>query len=180
VRIWFADGAVWLDEEMLSPFDYFQYFRNTQDEDVSRFLRLFTNFSLDEICAIEKKDINEQKEILAQKVTEICHGRSSANESLSRAKNMFSSNADANLLPQKTVNFSEENKNGKKLIEILRETNLVESGGEAKRLIKGGGVKIDGKKIDDENHIIKFDEKNPFFKVALGKKKIFRVNINLS
>ncbi len=79
---------------------------------------------------------------------------------------------------KKTIKFNEEEiKNGKKLIEILRETELCESGGEAKRLIKGGGMKVDDEKIDDENLLIKFDSDKSFFKVALGKKKISKINV---
>ncbi len=173
-----ADGAVWLDGEMLSPFDYFQYFRNVDDADVSKLLKFFTNFSLEKIAEIEGQEINRQKEILAFEATKMCHGEKAAIASFEQAKNMFSSFVDVGLLPEKTIKFNEEEiKNGKKLIEILRETELCESGGEAKRLIKGGGVKVDDEKIDDENLLIKFDSDKPFFKVALGKKKIFKVNI---
>lgn len=173
-----ADGAVWLDEEMLKPFDYFQYFRNVDDADVSKLLKLFTNFDINEIAAIEQKEINIKKEILAFEATKICHGESAASASLEQARNMFSGFVDVNLLPEKTVKFSaEEIKNGKKLTEILRETELCESGGEAKRLIKGGGVKIDDEKVEDENQLITFDSKKPFFKISLGKKKFFKINL---
>lgn len=174
-----ADGAVWLDEEMFLPFDYFQYFRNVDDADVAKLLKFFTNFSLERIAQIQKEEINKQKEILAFEATKICHGEKAATESFEQAKNMFSGFVDVNLLPQKEIKFSEEEiKNGKKLVEILRETGLCESGGEAKRLIKGGGVKIDDEKISDENYLIKADDDRMFFKVSLGKKNIFRVNIN--
>ena len=173
-----ADGAVWLDSEMLSSFDYFQYFRNVDDADVSKLLKFFTNLSLEKIAEISQQEINQQKEILASEATKMCHGEAAAIASFERAKNMFSGFIDINLLPEKSIKFNEEEiKNGKKLIEILRETELCESGGEAKRLIKGGGVKVDDEKIDDENLIIKFDSAQPFFKVALGKKKFFKINI---
>lgn len=170
-----ADGAVWLDESMLSPFDYFQYFRNVTDEDVARFLKLFTNLSLVEIEKIQMENVNRQKEILAHEAVKICHGQAKADEALTQAKSMFSGEVDINLLPTVDVNFS--GNSNKKLIEILRETALCESGGEAKRLIAGGGVKVDDQKITDENFVINFDSAKPFFKIALGKKKIFKVNI---
>jgi len=173
-----ADGAVWLDAQMLSPFDYFQYFRNVDDADVSKLLKFFTNLSLEKIAEISKQEINKQKEILAFEATKICHGEAAAIASFEQVKNIFSGFVDVSLLPEKTIKFNaEEIKNGKKLIEILRETELCESGGEAKRLIKGGGVKVDDEKVDDENLIIKFDSTQPFFKVALGKKKFFKINI---
>ena len=127
---------------------------------------------------ISQKEINKQKEILAFEATKICHGEAAAIDSLERAKNMFSGFVDVGLLPEKTVRFNaQEIKDGKKLIEILRETELCESGGEAKRLIKGGGVKVDDEKIEDENLLIKFAANQPFLKVALGKKKLFKINI---
>jgi tyrosyl-tRNA synthetase len=173
-----ADGAVWLDEEMLLPFDYFQYFRNVTDEDVERFLKFFTNLTEEKISEIKSEEINKQKEILAFEATKVCHGIDAANQALSQAKSMFSDNVDVNLLPIKEIKFSpDEIKNGKKLVEILRDVSLCESGGEAKRLIKGGGVKVDDEKIDDENYLIKFDSSKPFFKVALGKKKMFKIMI---
>jgi tyrosyl-tRNA synthetase len=90
---------------------------------------------------------------------------------------MFSDVVDVDSLPAVEITFSDEDrKNGKKIIEILRETALCESGGEAKRLIKGGGVKIDDQKIDD-TFMVEFDEEKPFFKLALGKKKLFKINL---
>ena len=173
-----ADGAVWLDQEMLNPFDYFQYFRNVDDADVSRFLRFFTNFDLKKISEIEQQEINQQKETLAFEATKICHGEIAANHALSQAKSIFNGNADIDSLPEKFIKFNDEEiNNGKKLIEILRETELCESGGEAKRLIKGGGVKVDDVKVEDENLLIKFNANQPFFKVALGKKKFFKINL---
>jgi tyrosyl-tRNA synthetase len=173
-----ADGAVWLDDEMLSAFDYFQYFRNVDDADVSKLLKFFTNLSLEKIAEIEKQEINKQKEILAFEATQICHGEKKAIASFEQAKNMFSGFVDVGLLPEKTIKFNDEEiKNGKKLIDILRETGLCESGGEAKRLIKGGGVKVDDEKVDDENLLIQFNSDQPFFKVSLGKKKLFKISI---
>jgi tyrosyl-tRNA synthetase len=173
-----ANGAVWLDSQMLNAFDYFQYFRNVDDADVERFFKLFTHLDLSEIKEIQKEDINRQKEILALETTKLCHGQDQALKALAQAKSIFSGQVDIDSLPTKEIKFSaDEIQNGKKLIEILRETALCESGGEAKRLIKGGGIKIDDEKVGDENFVVKFDKKNPFFKIALGKKKFFKINI---
>ncbi|MES2676793.1 MAG: tyrosine--tRNA ligase [Pseudomonadota bacterium] len=175
-----ADGAVWLDYEMLSAFDYFQYFRNVDDADVAKLLKFFTHFNAQRISEIAEQEVNKQKEILAYEATKMCHGEVAAIASFEQAKNMFSGFVDVSLLPEKTIKFSaQEIKDGKKLIEILRETELCESGGEAKRLIKGGGLKIDDQKIDDENLLIKFDSAQSFFKVALGKKKLFKINLTI-
>jgi tyrosyl-tRNA synthetase len=173
-----ADGAVWLDSKMLAPFDYFQFFRNVDDSDVERFLKLFTHFSEEEIVNIKKEEINRQKEILAFEVTKLCHKEQAANEAFAQAKAMFSTKVDVDSLPIIEIVFGDEEKeNGKKLIEILREAGLCESGGEAKRLIKGGGVKIDDEKID-ENFVVQFDQEKPFFKLALGKKKLFKIVVS--
>lgn len=173
-----ADGAVWLDSEMLSPFDYYQYFRNVDDKDVERFLKFFTHLASEDIARILQEDINKQKEILAFEVTKMCHSEDRAKQVLEQAKSMFSANADINSLPEKTIKFSEEEEaSGKKLTEILKELALCESSGEAKRLVKGGGVKLDDATISDENLLIKFVATKPFFKIALGKKRFFKINI---
>ncbi len=132
-----ASGAVWLDSQMLDPFEYFQYFRNIDDKEVSRFLKLFTDFSSEEIEEIAKKDINEQKITLAFEATEICHGLENANLALKKAEEIFSSQNNIDNLPQLNINFSDEDKNnGKILTSILKEENLCSSIGEARRLIK--------------------------------------------
>lgn len=170
-----ANGAVWLDSEMLGEFDYFQYFRNVSDEDVSRFLKLFTHLSLEEILEIEKQDINQQKVILAFEATKICHGQSKADQAKQQASNMFNNQIDINLLPEIEVKFSKEELiSGKKLSDILKEAEICKSGGEAKRLIKGGGVRIDDQQIIDENYLVKFNKDNLSFKLSVGKKKVFK------
>ena len=175
-----ADGAIWLDNQMLSSFDYFQYFRNIDDDNIIKLLNFFTNKNLDEISTIKQQGINQQKEILAFEATKICHGEQAANQAKQQANNMFSKNITIDLLPTITINFNkEEQKSGKKLTTILRETNLCESGGEAKRLIKNGGIKINDQKITDEHHLINFDNTIASFKISLGKKKIFKLIIDL-
>jgi tyrosyl-tRNA synthetase len=173
-----ANGAVWLDAQMLNPFDYFQYFRNIDDANVERFFKLFTHLDLSEIEETQKEDINRQKEILAFEVSKICHGQDQALKALAQAKSIFSGQVDVDALPTKEIKFTkDEAQNGKKLVEILRDLGLCESVGEAKKLIRGGGVKVDDQKID-ENFVVQFDVEKPFFKVALGKKKFFKIIIN--
>ncbi|MDA0902321.1 MAG: tyrosine--tRNA ligase, partial [Proteobacteria bacterium] len=184
-----ASGAVWLNKDMLDPFDYFQYLRNIDDKDVGRFLRFFTEKDPSAIEEIEKKEINQQKVELAYEATKICHGQEAAQAALDKAKELFSSrgNQDINALPEKEAILSEEEINsGKPLFAFLRDCGLCESGGEAKRLIKGGGVKINDQQVKDENYLVAKadlsetqDGQSYYLKVSLGKKKFFKVVIKL-
>jgi tyrosyl-tRNA synthetase len=163
-----ADGAVWLDANLLSPFDYFQYFRNTHDADVGKFLRLFTDLDLEEIRNLEKSEgaeINKAKEILAFETTKICHGKEAANEALQKAREIFiSKNAAA---------FEEkEAALGSKLVDIIFEAGAAESKGAAKKLIEGKAVKINGEAVVDVNLIIKTAGE---FELSVGKKKFFKI-----
>ncbi len=167
-----ADGAVWLDESMLSPFDYFQYFRNADDRDVGKFLKLFTDLPLEEIENLEKlcdSGINKAKEILAFEATKICHGEKIADEVLQKAREIFISKNSA-AFEEKEIFLNEEN--GKKLTEILREIGAVESNSEAKKLIEGKAIKINGEQVLDLNHQITNSSE---FNLQIGKKKFFKI-----
>jgi tyrosyl-tRNA synthetase len=167
-----AEGAVWLDEAMLSPFDYFQYFRNTHDNDVIKFLKLFTDLSLEEIKKFENlngQEINKAKEVLAFEATKICHGEEIANQILLKARGIF--------LQKNSENFEEkiitiEENNSKKLVEIIFEIKATESKADAKRLIEGNAVKINNQIINDINFSI--TTKNAF-ELSIGKKKFFKI-----
>lgn len=169
-----ADGAVWLDETMLSPFDYFQYFRNVDDRDVIRFLKLFTDLSLEQISEFEKlegQEINKAKEILAFEATKICHGIDEANNALTKAKEIF--------IAKNTESFEEKevflNEDGnKKLTEIIREIGASESNSQSKKLIEGKAVKINDEVILDINRSFSSVQS---FNLAVGKKKFFKVII---
>jgi tyrosyl-tRNA synthetase len=167
-----ADGAVWLDESMLSPFDYFQYFRNTDDRDVGKFLKLFTDLELSEIAELEKlKDsaINQAKEKLAFEATKICHGEKVANEVLQKAREIFiSKNAAA--FEAKTFLIEHEIK----LVDIVFQCEAAESKGAAKKLIEGKAVKINGETVSDINHTIK---QLGEFELSVGKKKFFKITL---
>ncbi len=163
-----ANGAVWLDENMLSAFDYFQYFRNTNDADVGKFLRLFTDLEIAEIEKLEKlqdQEINKAKEILAFEATKICHGENKANEVLQKAREIFiSKNSEA---------FEELNANlNEKLIDVIFASNAFESKGAIKKLIEGKAVKIDGETVLDIHQIL---EKAGEFELKVGKKKFFKL-----
>ncbi|MBM5782435.1 MAG: tyrosine--tRNA ligase [Pelagibacterales bacterium] len=182
-----SDGAVWLDSEMLPAFDYFQYFRNIHDADVGKFLKLFTDLSLDEIevlvpgssClggsservsgVMEVHQINKAKEILAFEATKICHGEKAASDSLQKAREIFVAKNSA-AFEEKEVFLGDEK--SKKLVDIIFEINAAESKGAAKKLIEGKAVKINGEAILDIHHTISnFGE----FELSVGKKKFFKI-----
>lgn len=162
-----AEGAIWLDSEMLSPFDYFQYFRNTHDADVSKFLKLFTDLELSEIAEIEKGNINEAKKILAFEATKICHGQKYAEDSRQKAYEIFVSKNSAAF---ETYEFLVT----KKLTEVLKDVGAVESLGEAKRLIEGKAIKINAETISDVHHQL---NQTGEFELSVGKKKFFKIII---
>ncbi len=167
-----ADGAVWLDAAMLSPFDYFQYFRNTHDADVVKFLKLFTDLDLNkigELNLLQGQEINQAKEILAFEVTKICHGKNEAQNALQKAREIFVAKNE-NAYELKTISIPLE---GKKLIEIIKEIGAVESNGEAKRLIEGRAVKINDQAVLDVNYLI---AESCEFNLVVGKKKFFKIN----
>jgi tyrosyl-tRNA synthetase len=147
-----ASGAVWLNADALSPYDYWQFWRNTQDGDVGRFLRLFTDLPLEEIArleALEGADINAAKAILADAATTLCHGAEAATAAAETARKTFDEGASDAGLPTHAVATPVIS-----IIDALLALNLVASKGEAKRLIAGGGARIDGEKVTDETAII--------------------------
>jgi tyrosyl-tRNA synthetase len=168
-------NALWVNEEMLSPFDYFQYFRNVNDLDVLRFLMVYTDMSLEAIDQISDRDVNDLKKILAFKATEMCHGEEVARECLERSEQIFEKgNIDySDILEYKTTS------NDVPLHILLKELNLAASGGEARRLIEGGGVRINDEKITDGGHRIRVDEKSKQFALTIGRKKILRILITV-
>ncbi len=169
-----ADGAVWLDSSMLSVFDYFQYFRNTHDADVGKFLRLFTDLEVREIENLEKlkdQEINKAKEILAFEATKICHGEKAANEALQKAREIFASKNSA-AFDAKEISLGAEK--SKKLIEIIREIGATESNSETKKLIEGKAVKINSEVVLDVQYTITQECE---FDLAIGKKKFFKIYI---
>ena len=170
-----ASGAVWLSKDMLTPYDYWQFWRNTEDADVGRFLRLFTEIPVKEIEKLEAlkgADINEAKKILANEVTKLCHGDRAAKQSAETAKKTFEEGSIGSDIPVFELEAGALGK-GMTAYELLRQSGLAESGGEAKRLIRGGGARINDLKIEDENELIGrsyFKEKQSI-KLSVGRKK---------
>jgi tyrosyl-tRNA synthetase len=154
-----AQGAVWLNEDRLSDFDYWQYWRNVDDADVGRFLRLFTELPLDEIErleALEGAELNEAKKILAYEATRLCRGERAAATAAEAARGLFERSASASLdavvfNPSAATKVArDEFMQGVSVVELLHRSGLVASKGEARRLIRGGGARLNEAKVDDE------------------------------
>src|SRR5271154_6551298 len=167
-------GAVWLNAERLSPYEYWQYWRNTEDADVGRFLRLFTELPLDEIARLEKlrdSEINEAKKILATEVTALCHGRPAAEDAAKTAEAVFGKGGDVEGLPQIAVEH-DALEHGMPAFELFVRAGLAASNGEARRLIKGGGARLNDAVIVNETQIVsKRDSSGDFIKLSAGRKR---------
>ena len=167
-------GAVWLNKEMLSPYDYWQFWRNTDDRDVLKFLKMFTDLSLDKIEKEKDKDINELKILLANNATEMLHGIKEAEKSEKLAKNTFKENSTGENLPGIKVNNDILSKN---IVELISFVNKEISKSEIRRLIKSNGIKLNNETVLDEKYIIDpnlFSDKG-FIKLSIGKKKHFKI-----
>ena len=170
-----AAGAVWLDADMLSVYDYWQFWRNTEDRDVGRFLKLFTELPLDEIARLESlggAEINEAKKILATEATSLLHGRAQAEKAAETARVTFEQGLTATDLPQISLPAARLDQ-GIGVLTAFVEAGLAASTGEARRQIKGGGLRLNDQVIDDDKlHITEaHKDSNGLIKLSLGKKK---------
>ena len=162
----------------MSPYDYWQFWRNIDDRDVLKFLKIFTDLSIDEIEKIKKQDINQQKIILANKTTSMLHGQKEAKASEETAKKTFSENSLGSELPSFSINQKQLSQN-LNIIDLIILSKLENSKSEIRRLIKGNGIKINSKVIDNERLIITKELfKNDFIKLSLGKKRHVKVNLS--
>ena len=174
-----AEGAVWLNEDMLSAYDYWQFWRNVDDRDVIRFLKLFTDLSEKEIGTIEKSNsdnVNEAKIILANEATAMLHGLDKARKSKETAKNIFTDNGLATDLP--TIKLrSEELDNEILLSDLILKANFASSKSSSRKLIRGNAVKIDKELVKDEFFSVSALLRNSTngLVISVGKKKYFRV-----
>lgn len=169
-----ASGAVWLNGDLFSPYDYWQYFRNTEDADVERFLKVFTRLPLDEIArlaALDGAEINEAKKLLATEATAIIHGRPAADQALETARKTFEEGALSADLPTIEVPTADL-KRGIGLLNLIVMAGLASSNGEARRHIKGGAVRINDEQVTDERMTIDQGHlAEGVVKLSLGKKK---------
>jgi tyrosyl-tRNA synthetase len=171
-----AAGAVWLNAELMSPYDYWQYWRNTEDGDVGRFLKLFTVLPLDEIAkltALKGQEINEAKKVLATEATALVHGRVAADQSAETARKTFEEGSLASSLPTVEIARAELETGLGVLLAFAEKTGLVSSNGEARRQIKAGGLRINDAAIGDEKMTLGVGNLTPegVIKLSLGKKK---------
>ena len=170
-----AQGAIWLNSDRLSPYDFWQYWRNTEDEDVDRFLKLFTELPLDEIArlsALKGNELNEAKKILAHEVTQLCHGRDAANSVAESARRTFEEGSIGQDLPFIIINKNDL-ENGVWVIEAMRKLALIQSNGEGRRLIANGGVRVNDTVISDPEKQLNVSDItiSGMIKLSAGKKR---------
>jgi tyrosyl-tRNA synthetase len=169
-----AQGAVWLTRDRLSPYDYWQFWRNTEDEDVGRFMRLFTDLPLSEIARLEAlagAEINEAKKLLATEATRLAHGAEAASEAAETARRAFEEGEAADKLPSIAVPRSDLAA-GIPAFRLFALAGLAGSNGEARRLIRGGGARINDTPIKDEGHTVTVaDLHDETIKLSAGRKQ---------
>ena len=166
-----AGGAVWLDPDKLKPFDYYQYWLNIPDADVGRMLKLYTFLPLEQIAELEAltgKDVRQAKAVLARTTTALVHGEEEAAKAERGAAAMVSGAAAADM-PTHALAADAQ------LIAVLQEAGMTKSNGEGRRLIKGGGVKLDGEKVTDQELVLSLADIGDGVVVRLGKKRALRV-----
>ncbi len=168
-----AQGAIWLNEAMLSPYDYWQYWRNTADADVGRFLRLFTTLPLDEVARLEAlvgQELNEAKKVLATEATTLAHGADAAQAAAETARETFEARGAGADLP--TVELSAEDVGGGiSLVQLLVRAGLAGSGKEAKRLIAEGGARVNDETVREPGLVLGADDLATPVKLSAGKKR---------
>jgi tyrosyl-tRNA synthetase len=171
-----AAGAVWLNADLVSPYEYWQYWRNTEDGDVTRFLKLFTTLPLPEIeklATLQGQEINEAKKVLATEATALLHGRAAAEQAAGTARTTFEEGALAADLPTVRMPKGELEAGLGVLTAFADKTGLVASNGEARRQIKGGGLKVNDATVTDDKLVLTQKDLTPegVIKLSLGRKK---------
>ena len=171
-------GAIWLDKKLLSSYDYWQFWRNTDDRDVLRFLKMFTDLTLEKVEEIKNRNINQLKIILANEATAMLHGKTAAQRAEQTAKNTFEKKSIGEDLPSVKIK-KEEIINGINIIDLVISSNLLSSKSEVRRMIKNKGIKINNEPVENEKYMVSlnnFNQKN-FLKLSHGKKNhvIFKI-----
>ncbi len=171
-------GAVWLDKKILPPYNYWQFWRNIDDRDVLKFIKIFTDLSIEEIEKIKNQNINQLKITLANEATSMLHGKKEAKASEETAKKTFSENSLGSELPSISINKKQLDKK-LNIIDLIILSRLETSKSEIRRLIKGNGVKINNQLINDEKLVITKELfKDNFIKLSLGKKRHVKVDLS--
>lgn len=170
-------NAIWLDKEKTSPFDLYQYFRNVDDRDVIRFMKVLTFLPLDEIERIEKEeDINRQKEILAYEITKDIHGKEEADNAINTARALFSGKINAENMPEFELDAAKA-ADGIGLLNLLVETGICKSNSEGRNLVKGGGISINDEKVSDPSMTVSLQELKDEIIIQKGKKTFLKVYV---
>ena len=172
------NGAIWLDEKYLSAYDYWQFWRNVDDRDVIKFLKMFTDIDISEINALEEKNINELKILLANKATAMLHGEDAAQNSEQAAKEAFSGNSLGSNLPSVKIE-TKQLENNVNIIDLIILSKAENSKSEIRRLIKGKAIKINDAVVSDEKYIINqelFTEN--YLKLSIGKKRHIKIELS--
>ena len=173
-------GAIWLNEKMFSPYEYWQFWRNTDDRDIKKFLNFFTEINPNEIKELiqKEKNINKLKILLANETTKLLHGKAASQKAEKTASETFGTNGFSKDLPEIKININDL-KLGIKLLDLLSSNKIVSSKSEARRAIQGKAIKIDDEILTDEKKIINLDDfkNNKFIKISFGKKKHYLLKI---
>lgn len=173
-------GAIWIDPEKTSPYEFYQYWRNINDNDVINCMNMLTFIPTDKIQGYSKvqgQELNKIKEILAFEITKIVHGESEAQKALKTSRSLFEENTSEKNMPQVTLPKELLENNTIGIIEILIKSNLAPSKSEARRLISQGGISVDNKKINDVNYLISEEQLNKSVIIKKGKKIFKRVSL---
>ena len=166
-----AQGAVWLTADRLSPYEYWQFWRNTDDADVGRFLRLFTDLPLGEIAGLEAGDVNEAKKVLASEATRLCHGAGAAATAAETARLAFEEGEAAETLPSVAIARGELTA-GIPAFRLFVLAGLASSNGEARRLIRGGGARVNDAAVTDEGQLVSAEDlRAGAIKLSAGRKQ---------
>jgi len=176
-----ADGAVWLDEGMLSPYDYWQFWRNVDDRDVIKFIKLFTVMDLKKINELEKnnKNINELKVLLANEATKLLHGETESQKAEKIATELFSKDTMSDDMPTLRLK-ADEVKQNQYLSDLIVRMEMASSKSESRKLIRGNGVKVNRKSISDEMYVISQSdlENEDGILISVGKKRHFKITLD--
>ena len=175
-----AKGALWLDPEKTTPYEFYQYWRNVDDADVDKCLRLLTFVPMDEVrklCALEGAEINKAKEVLAFEVTKAIHGEEEAIKAQNAARALFEGANAGGSIP--FTEFEKSNfENGVGVLDLLKEVGLTKSNSEGRRLVQQGGITIDDKKVDDVNKTVTLDDfEDGKILIRKGKKVYHQIRI---
>ena len=177
-----ARGAIWLNSDRLSPYEFWQFWRNTEDGDVGRFLRLFTEIPLDEITKLEMlrgSELNEAKKVLASEITKLCHGLSASESAAGTAQKIFEEGLIGADLPTILID-TKQLERGIWIIEALKQAEFIKSNGEGRRLINNGGAKLNDIAVVDPDRKISISDVNPegVIKLSSGKKRHALLKVN--